>query len=71
VCDTCAFFHLGNTDLFLAGVEEVAETVQELWISYNLLSSLKGVEKLTKLRVREMWPVQQPREVSVFPPRVV
>ena len=35
-----------------AGVEEVAETLQELWISYNLLSSLKGVEKLTKLRVR-------------------
>ena len=30
----------------------MAETLQELWISYNILSSLKGVEKLPKLRVR-------------------
>eukprot|EP00960_Hanusia_phi_P036937 752603-Hanusia_phi.AAC.5 len=34
----------------LDGVEDVSETLQELWISYNLLTSLRGVEKLSKLR---------------------
>ena len=42
-----------NQSITAAGVEDVAETLQELWISYNILGSLKGVEKLPKLRVRE------------------
>jgi len=30
----------------VSGVEDVAETLEELWISYNLLTNLKGLEKL-------------------------
>jgi hypothetical protein len=34
-------------------VEDVAETLQELWISYNLLQNVKGAEKLVCASKRE------------------
>jgi len=51
-CESCEILSLGRNQLKkLDGVEDVAETLQELWVSYNLLQSLKGIEKLGKLRV--------------------
>lgn len=31
-------------------LEDVADTLEELWLSYNQISSLDGLEKCTKLR---------------------
>ena len=51
-CESCEILSLGRNQIKkLDGVEDVAETLQELWISYNLLPNMKGVEKLPKLRV--------------------
>mmetsp|Transcript_64824 Transcript_64824/g.174006 ORF Transcript_64824/g.174006 Transcript_64824/m.174006 type:complete len:157 (+) Transcript_64824:215-685(+) len=51
-CERLEILSLGRNQIKkLDGVEDVAETLQELWISYNILGSLKGVEKLSKLRV--------------------
>ncbi|KAJ9575386.1 hypothetical protein L9F63_025663 [Diploptera punctata] len=35
----------------LSGLENVSETLKELWISYNLIEKLKGVSVLKNLRV--------------------
>lgn len=35
----------------LEGIEAAASTLHELWMSYNLVEKLAGVEKCTKLRV--------------------
>lgn len=35
----------------IENLEAVAETLQELWMSYNLLEKLTNLEKLSKLRV--------------------
>ncbi|GAQ89622.1 axonemal dynein light chain 1 [Klebsormidium nitens] len=35
----------------IENLEAVAETLEELWISYNLLEKLTNLEKLSKLRV--------------------
>jgi dynein light chain 1 len=35
----------------LAGLEPVAPTLEELWISYNSIEKLKGIEVLQKLKV--------------------
>lgn len=35
----------------LEGLDDVASTLKELWISYNLLDKLNGIEKLTNLTV--------------------
>ena len=35
----------------LAGIEPVADILEELWISYNTISSLKGIEQMKKLKV--------------------
>lgn len=54
-CESCEILSLGRNQIKkLDGVEDVAETLQELWISYNLLPNMKGVEKLPKLRVLYM-----------------
>lgn len=37
--------------LFFCQKEGVAETLEELWISYNLIEKLKGINVLKKLRV--------------------
>uniref|UniRef100_G3PIL9 Dynein axonemal light chain 1 n=1 Tax=Gasterosteus aculeatus aculeatus TaxID=481459 RepID=G3PIL9_GASAC len=36
------------------GLEVVAGTLEELWISYNLIETLKGIESMKKLRVLYM-----------------
>lgn len=38
----------------LEGLDDVATTLQQLWISYNLIDKLNGVEKLTNLTVLYM-----------------
>lgn len=38
----------------LTGLEAVGETLEQLWISYNLLEKLKGVGVLKKLKVLYM-----------------
>lgn len=35
----------------ISGLEAVAETLEELWLSYNLIEKLKGLSGLKKLRV--------------------
>mmetsp|Transcript_53235 Transcript_53235/g.106737 ORF Transcript_53235/g.106737 Transcript_53235/m.106737 type:complete len:162 (-) Transcript_53235:729-1214(-) len=51
-CEQLEILSLGRNQIKkLDGVEDVGETLQELWISYNLITSLKGAEKLQKLRV--------------------
>lgn len=32
------------------GIEAVADTLEELWISYNLIEKLSGLDKATKLK---------------------
>lgn len=34
-----------------AGLEAIGETLEELWISYNLIEKMKGVNVLKNLRV--------------------
>jgi len=38
----------------LAGLDGVADTLEELWCSYNNIGKLSGIEKLTNLRVLYM-----------------
>lgn len=35
----------------IAGLEAVADTLQELWLSYNLVEKLKGIQVLKGLRI--------------------
>ena len=46
---------LGRNNLkSLAGLEQVAETLEQLWISYCLIEKLKGVSVLKKVKVLYM-----------------
>jgi hypothetical protein len=38
----------------IENLDGVADTLEELWISYNLIDKLTNIEKLTKLRVLYM-----------------
>lgn len=38
----------------ISGLEAVADTLEELWISYNFIEKLKGIEFMKKLRVLYM-----------------
>lgn len=38
----------------LEGLDDVAPTLQQLWISYNLIDKLNGIEKLTNITVLYM-----------------
>ncbi|KAF7649261.1 hypothetical protein LDENG_00144270, partial [Lucifuga dentata] len=38
----------------LSGLEAIAETLEQLWISYNLIEKLKGIQHLKKLQVLYM-----------------
>lgn len=38
----------------ISGLEAVSETLEELWISYNFIEKLKGIEFMKKLRVLYM-----------------
>eukprot|EP00965_Chrysotila_dentata_P250701 6209605-Pleurochrysis_carterae.AAC.1 len=35
----------------LEGLEPIADTLEQLWLSYNSISSLAGIEKLSNLQV--------------------
>lgn len=35
----------------VAGLEAVADTLQELWLSYNVIEKLKGIQMLRRLRI--------------------
>ena len=45
----------------LEGLDNVADTLRELWISYNQIDKLNGIEKLKNLQV---WP--RPRLAALF-----
>ena len=36
------------------GIEALGETLEELWISYNLIEKMKGINAMKKLRVLYM-----------------
>lgn len=43
---------LGRNNLkFLTGLDGVADTLEQLWISYNNIEKLTGIEKLQKLKI--------------------
>lgn len=35
----------------LTGIEALGETLEELWISYNLIEKMKGIQAMKNLRV--------------------
>ena len=51
-CDSLQILSLARNSLKkLEGLNEVADTLVQLWISYNQIGSLAGIEKLTNLQV--------------------
>lgn len=42
------------TQLFCPPQEAVGDTLEELWISYNLIEKLKGIHVMKKLKVLYM-----------------
>ena len=50
--DSLTSLSLGRNQIksVAAGFDEVADTLEELWISYNSIDKLAGIEKLQKLR---------------------
>ena len=50
--DSLKILSLGrNTIKKIEGLNEVADTLEQLWLSYNQLGSLGGIEKLSNLLV--------------------
>merc|ERR1719163_1237368 len=50
--DSLQILSLGRNGIKkIEGLNEVADTLEQLWISYNQLGSLAGIEKLTNLQV--------------------
>lgn len=43
-----------NSIKSLAGIEVLGDTLQVLWISYNFIEKMKGIEAMKKLRVLHM-----------------
>jgi len=58
----------------IENLDGVADTLEELWISYNLIDKLTNIEKLTKLRVLYMHnnkvrlPRGNPTSLTTLPP---
>uniref|UniRef100_A0A8D2PBD3 Dynein axonemal light chain 1 n=1 Tax=Zosterops lateralis melanops TaxID=1220523 RepID=A0A8D2PBD3_ZOSLA len=51
----CEILSLGRNNIKnLNGLEAVAETLEELWISYNLIEKLRGIRVMKKLKVLYM-----------------
>ena len=51
-CDSLTILSLGRNALKkIEGLNEVADTLEQLWISYNQIGSFAGIEKLTNLQV--------------------
>ena len=50
--DNLSILSLGkNLIKKIENLDGIADTLEELWMSYNLITSLANVEKLTKLRI--------------------
>lgn len=51
-CDSLVILSLGrNAIKKIEGLNEVADTLEQLWISYNQIASFAGIEKLVNLQV--------------------
>ena len=51
-CDALQILSLGRNALKkIEGLNEVADTLEQLWISYNQIGTFSGVEKLVNLQV--------------------
>ena len=51
-CDSLQILSLGRNALKkIEGLNEVADTLEQLWISYNQIGSFAGIEKLVNLQV--------------------
>ena len=51
-CDALTILSLGRNNLKkIEGLNEVADTLEQLWISYNQIGSFSGIEKLVNLQV--------------------
>ena len=51
-CDALQILSLGrNAIKKIEGLNEVADTLEQLWISYNQIGSFSGIEKLVNLQV--------------------
>ena len=51
-CDSLQILSLGrNAIKKIEGLNEVSDTLEQLWISYNQIGSFAGIEKLTNLQV--------------------
>ena len=51
-CDSLQILSLGRNALKkIEGLNEVADTLEQLWISYNQIASFAGIEKLVNLQV--------------------
>jgi len=54
-CDSLQILSLGrNAIKKIEGLNEVSDTLEQLWISYNQIASLAGIEKLVNLQVLYM-----------------
>ena len=49
---TCLYKYLESVQYFLSLQEAVGDTLEELWISYNNIEKLKGINVLKKLKVK-------------------
>ena len=51
-CDSLTILSLGRNNLKkIEGLNEVSDTLEQLWLSYNGIGTLAGIEKLTNLQV--------------------
>mmetsp|Transcript_51033 Transcript_51033/g.132529 ORF Transcript_51033/g.132529 Transcript_51033/m.132529 type:complete len:192 (+) Transcript_51033:76-651(+) len=51
-CDSLTILSLARNNLKkIEGLNEVADTLEQLWVSYNQIGSFAGIEKLTNLQV--------------------
>ena len=51
-CDSLQILSLGRNNLKkIEGLNDIADTLEQLWISYNQIGSFAGIEKLVNLQV--------------------
>ena len=51
-CDSLQILSLGRNALKkIEGLNDISDTLEQLWISYNQIGSLAGIEKLVNLQV--------------------
>ena len=55
IAENLKILSLGRNNIkSLTGLEAVGDTLEELWISYNFIEKLKGINVLKKLKVLYM-----------------